>query len=192
MPPQPIPTTTSSSDGNERALVRLVQLGDIAAYERLVQNLYRTMRSYAAGLVGLGHADDVLQETALQIYKEIRHLREPQVYRAWVYRVLTRIAFRHLRKDKQWRHMERDNAILQSIAEPERPSAQELDEAFTALLDRVSPASRAVLLLHYKHDIALGEVAAILDIPLGTAKSRLAYGLSTLRLTLKESNRHEH
>ncbi len=55
------------------------------------------------------------------------------------------------------------------------------DEAFLALLDCVSPASRAVLLLHYQHDLSLEETAAILEIPIGTAKSRLHYGVSTLR-----------
>ena len=47
--------------------------------------------------------------------------------------------------------------------------------------DRVTPASRAVLVLHFKEGMTLVEVAAILDIPVGTAKSRLAYGLAALR-----------
>lgn len=55
------------------------------------------------------------------------------------------------------------------------------DAAFFSLLDHVSPASRAVLLLHYQHDLSLEETAAILDIPVGTAKSRLHYGVATLR-----------
>ena len=46
---------------------------------------------------------------------------------------------------------------------------------------RVTPASRAVLALHFQEDMTLPEVAAILDIPVGTVKSRLAYGLATLR-----------
>ena len=49
------------------------------------------------------------------------------------------------------------------------------------LLDHVSPASRAVLLLRYQHDLTLEESAAILEIPIGTAKSRLNYGVTTLR-----------
>lgn len=49
------------------------------------------------------------------------------------------------------------------------------------LLDRVSAASRAVLLLHYVEDLSIEETAAILDISVGTAKSRLAYGLACLR-----------
>jgi RNA polymerase sigma-70 factor (ECF subfamily) len=50
----------------------------------------------------------------------------------------------------------------------------------------VSPASRAVLNLHFQHDLTLAEVAVVLDIPLGTVRSRLAYGLAVLRRLLQE------
>jgi len=57
------------------------------------------------------------------------------------------------------------------------------------MVDRVSPASRAVLLLHYQQHLSLEEAAAILDIPVGTAKSRLSYGLATLRRFIKEQEK---
>lgn len=69
---------------------------------------------------------------------------------------------------------------------PERsaePSLKESDllEHLPGLLDRVSPASRAVLVLHYLQEMSLQEVADVLGLSLGTAKSRLAYGLASLR-----------
>jgi len=42
-------------------------------------------------------------------------------------------------------------------------------------IDRVSPASRAALVLHYEQHLSLEETAAILDVPIGTVKSRLSY-----------------
>ena len=51
----------------------------------------------------------------------------------------------------------------------------------------ISPASRAVLILHFQEELSLPEVAAILDIPLGTAKSRLAYGLAAVRKHVKKT-----
>ena len=50
-----------------------------------------------------------------------------------------------------------------------------------ALLAQVSPASRAVLDLHYLEDLTIQEVAAILQLSAGTVKSRLAYGLKSIR-----------
>jgi DNA-directed RNA polymerase specialized sigma24 family protein len=62
-------------------------------------------------------------------------------------------------------------------------------EALRKLLaaESISPASRAVLMLHFEEEMSLPDVAAILEIPLGTAKSRLAYGLKSIRQYLKES-----
>ena len=53
----------------------------------------------------------------------------------------------------------------------------------------VSPASRAVLVLHFQEDLPLADVAAILEIPLGTVKSWLAYGLAALRRHLGAKRR---
>jgi RNA polymerase sigma-70 factor (ECF subfamily) len=47
--------------------------------------------------------------------------------------------------------------------------------------EALSPASKAVLVLHFQEGMTLPEVAAVLEIPLGTVKSRLAYGLDALR-----------
>lgn len=50
----------------------------------------------------------------------------------------------------------------------------------------MSPASRAVVALHYLDGLTLDEIAAVLDLPAGTVKSRLAYGLAALRRVLAE------
>jgi RNA polymerase sigma-70 factor (ECF subfamily) len=65
-----------------------------------------------------------------------------------------------------------------------RPPAELLEELLS--LDEVSPASRAVLALHFNEELTLAEIAAILELPLGTVKSRLAYGLSAIRKHLSE------
>ncbi len=57
--------------------------------------------------------------------------------------------------------------------------------------DRLTPPSRAVLALHFKEGFTLPEVAAILDVPLGTVKSRLAYGLTTLRRHHATGEQHD-
>jgi RNA polymerase sigma-70 factor (ECF subfamily) len=53
----------------------------------------------------------------------------------------------------------------------------------------ISPASRAVLVLHFQDELPLADVAAILELPLGTVKSRLAYGLRALRMQLTHNRR---
>ena len=69
------------------------------------------------------------------------------------------------------------------------PSDELLRELLRELLDsdRLTPASRAVLVLHFQEELPLAEVAAILEIPLGTVKSRLAFGLKALRRHLSNT-----
>ena len=163
-------------------LVLLAQSGDRAALEQLLRDVHAPLRRYISRLAGAHLADDILQETALQIFRKLPFLREPAVFRAWTYRIASRIAFSQLKHSRGWEPL--DAAPPALLSQP-NPNLGELpDEAFLTLIDQVSPASRAVLLLHYQHDLSLEETAAILEIPIGTAKSRLNYGVSTLRKNL--------
>src|SRR5579872_458402 len=137
---------------------------------------------YVTGMIGREHADDVLQDTFLQIYRKLGLLAEPLAFRAWAYRIATRLALARLKRDRIWREQIRAEELFRNLPAPTQP-----DQALTVLHQleelaaHVSPKSRAVLLMHYREEISLEEIAVILDIPLGTAKSRLAYGLSSLR-----------
>ena len=66
-------------------------------------------------------------------------------------------------------------------------SSEELTRELLPALASISPASRAVIMLHYQEELPLRDAAAILGIPIGTAKSRLAYGLKSLRKLVKSS-----
>jgi len=160
-------------------LVLLAQAGDRAALEQLLHDAYAPLRRYITRLVGGDLADDVLQETSLQIFRKLPFLREPAVFRPWTFRIASRIAFSHLKHARRWQPL--DDAPPEHLTTLNPFPGEPPDEAFLTLLDHVSPASRAVLLLHYQHDLTLEESAAILEIPIGTAKSRLHYGVTTLR-----------
>ena len=170
-------------------LVLLVQSGDTAAFEKLLRRIHAPIRKYVRSLAGESSADDILQDVSWQIFRQIRQLREPRVFRAWAFRIATRISFHYLKRQKRWRDLESDPEFLRSIPErtPIRPDEVEVD--FLSLIEHVSPSSRAVLLLHYQQHLSLEETAAILDIPFGTAKSRLSYGVATVRKFLKEKGR---
>lgn len=167
---------------NQTLLVLLAQTGDRGALEQLLHEMYVPLRRYITGLVGADLADDILQETALQIVRKLHFLREPVVFRPWTFRIASRIAFLHLKNAHRWQPL--DDAPPEHLTTFDDAFGEPPDESFLALLDHVSPASRAVLLLRYQQDLTLEETAAILDIPIGTAKSRLHYGITTLRKIL--------
>jgi RNA polymerase sigma-70 factor (ECF subfamily) len=176
------PKDPSSSD--QTLLVLLARAGDRAALEQLLRNSHAPLRRYITRLAGADLADDILQETSIQIFRKLPHLREPAVFYAWALRIASRIAIIHLKRAHLWQPL--DDAPPTTVT-PDPDLGGPPDAAFLSLLDQVTPASRAVLLLHYQHDLSLEETAAILDIPVGTAKSRLSYGVATLRkhLTLE-------
>src|SRR5215813_8176802 len=173
-------------------LVLLVQSGDTAAFEELLRRLHAPLRKYVRNLAGESNADDILQDVSWQIFRQIRHLREPKVFRVWAFRIATRISFHYLKRQKRWQDLENDPEFVRSISVHTLLRPDELDADFLSLIEHVSPSSRAVLLLHYQQHLSLEETAAILDIPFGTAKSRLSDGVATVRKFLKEKEKHEH
>jgi RNA polymerase sigma-70 factor (ECF subfamily) len=164
------------------------QAGDRAAFDELLQAVQSPLYRYIVSLTNdAALAEDILQEVFVLIYRKLGWLREPELFRAWAYRIATRETFKWLKREKHWQAQERDEEVLQAIpALPDEPFAAELLPQLPQLLARLSPASRAVIVLHYLHELTLEEIAAVLGVALGTVKSRLSYGLSSLRLQLRK------
>ena len=165
---------------HEARLVVLAQAGDRSALEELLKALQSNLFGYIRHLVGPDGAEDVLQDVFIEIYRHLRALDEPLYFRAWVYRISTRGSFRFLRKRKLWQERHEEDVEMDELPAGSFDSTTVSDE-LAGWMGTVTPASRAVLLLHYKEDLSLQEVAAILQLSAGTVKSRLAYGLKTLR-----------
>jgi len=163
------------------------QSGSHEALNELFKTIQEPLFRYILNLVrDQSLAEDILQEVFIRIYRKLRWLREPDVFRAWAYQIASREAFRYLNRERRWSDQVRDEAVLTAIPAAENTLPHELTDRLPELVGSLSPASRAVVVLFYLHEMSLVETAAVLDIPVGTAKSRLAYGLECLRRTLKE------
>jgi RNA polymerase sigma-70 factor, ECF subfamily len=176
--------TGSAELERENWWVLRAQSGDQEALNELLKAVQEPLYRYIFSLVREQHpAEDVLQEVFIRIYRKLGWLREPQVFRAWAYQIATREAFRYLKRERRWADQVRDEAALQTIPvlSPPDEFTPELIEQLPHLVAGLSPASRAVIVLYYLHEMSLDETATVLDIPIGTVKSRLAYGLESLR-----------
>jgi RNA polymerase sigma-70 factor (ECF subfamily) len=161
------------------------QCGDREALELLLRSVQPSLNRYVRRLTGDADADDVVQDVLVAIARNVVWLVEPRLFRPWAFRIASRASFSHLRRVRRRGVQESADEVLASLPAPE-PAP---DEALLSELldgDVLSPASRAVLVLHFQEEMQLDEVAAVLEIPLGTVKSRLAYGLKTLRQYLSE------
>jgi RNA polymerase sigma-70 factor (ECF subfamily) len=167
----------------EAQWVLRAQCDDRDALDLLLRSVQGSLYRYACSLVGSSEADDLLQDVLVIVCRKLAWLNNPEVFRPWAYRIASRAAFRHLKKQKRWPEPLPEDFMLEEIPAPDvRPTAELLQRLLDA--DGISPASRAVLLLHFQEELSLQEVAAILEIPVGTVKSRLAYGLTALRKQL--------
>ena len=74
-----------------------------------------------------------------------------------------------------------EELLVQTPSSETENFPREMIEQLPELIGKLSPASRAVIVLYYLNELSLNETAAVLEIPVGTVKSRLAYGLAKLR-----------
>jgi len=162
------------------------QSGSREAVDELFKSVQEPLYRYIVAVVKEKQlAEDILQEVFIRIYRKLRWLREPQAFRAWCYQIASREAFRYLKRERRWTEQIRDEATLNVVAAGEPPYSPELVQQLPELVGELSPASRAAVVLYYLHELSLVETAAVLDIPVGTVKSRLAYGLASLRHRLE-------
>jgi len=171
----------------ETLWVLRAQSGDRESVEYLLLLMRPALARFVRGVVGPTDAEDVVQDVLVLIYRNLAWLRDPDLFRPWAFRVASRAAFRHLKKARRAPvHVAED--LLQTVqVDDTRPSDDAL--AVLASVDTVSPASRAVLILHFQDELTLAEVAAVLEIPIGTVRSRLAYGLTVLRKRLSDTEK---
>ena len=166
------------SSVDETWLVLHAQSGSREHLERLVVVAQGFLRPRLGAMIGEpADTEDVLQDVLFTICRRLWTLNDARVFRPWAHRIATRAAWKAINRRR------RESLRTESIDEASLPSfdihQQGLD--LSSLLERVSPASRIVLMLHYLEGKTLEATAAELGVAPGTVKSRLAYGLRQLR-----------
>lgn len=167
-----------------RVVVGLAQTGDRQALDRLLRALQEPVHAHIQAIVRDPDASrDVLQDTLLIVARKLGWLRDPRWFRAWAYRIATREAIRRSRADRRWLELLDSDERLQNVPDPrdEELFEPELVARVPRLLESLPPAAQVVLRLHYLEGLTLVEIAEALEVPVGTVKSRLAYGLGALR-----------
>ncbi len=174
--------------GEARAALTLrvarAQAGDRGALDRLLRDhqaaLHRHVRTITRDP---DLALDALQNSLLTIARRLSGLRDPRWFKAWAYRIATREGVRTAKRETRIRYFEDEAALADAVEAPVAEAAFDpgLVRACADHVAGLPPACQIVLRLHYFEEMTLVEIAEALEIPLGTAKSRLAYGLARLR-----------
>jgi RNA polymerase sigma-70 factor (ECF subfamily) len=161
-------------------LVERAQRGDHEAFDALATAAYHRLYAIARRILRDGYAaEDAVQETLLGAWRNIRSLRDPERFDAWIHRLLVRACGDEVRRSRR-----RPVAIPALFDRPTSTDDiatlvdhDEIEQAFLLL----SIEHRAVLVLTHYVGLPASEVAAILGIPPGTVHSRLHYGVRAMR-----------
>ena len=174
----------------QRDLVVMAQAGDLDSFAALTAG--RTDRLFAAARLILRDdelAADAVQDSLLQAWLDLRGLRDPDRFDAWLHRLLVRACYRAARRRREREIVELKVA---STADPVSSDAQraiavrdQLDRGFR----RLSAEQRAVIVLHHYLGLSLVESAEVLAIPLGTMQSRLSRATQAMRAALEADER---
>lgn len=173
----------------DRQLVERAQRGDRDAYEALARasapRLYRTARRIVRDADG---AEDAVQQTLVEMWRELPSLRDPDRFEAWTYRIVVRFCLEESRRARRTGVRE----IHIQETEPARADAiadSDLRDQLDRALRELSREHRAVVVLHHYSGLSLGEIAEILGVPYGTVGSRLHHATRALRASIAAGER---
>ena len=168
----------------DRDLVEQARRGDREAFAVLVHQVSDSLYAVAQRILrDSGLAEDALQNALVLAWRRIPHLREPDRFEAWIHRILVHACYDESQRARQWTA----NVRVLPIDGPTTPDGSavvadrdELERAFR----RLPVDQRAVFVLHHYLGLPLVEIAEMLEIPAGTARSRLHYATRALREAL--------
>jgi RNA polymerase sigma-70 factor (ECF subfamily) len=171
---------------DQTTLVERASQGDHDAFGVLIGA--RLARLDAAARLILRDAElarDAVQEATLRAWRNLRGLRDPDRFDAWLHRLVVNACL-DLARQRRRRVLEIELTPLHETPVQDA-SARVTDALYVErMLVGLDPAQRAVLVLHYYLDLSLPETAAALGIPVGTAKSRLNRALDAMRIRVAD------
>ncbi|MFD0672662.1 RNA polymerase sigma factor SigY [Cohnella sp. GCM10027633] len=179
----------SHPNAEETSTIRLAVRGDGPALARLLQANYAFLYRYLLKVtMNKALAEDLVQETMLKSIERIGTFREQSKFSTWLIAIASRLYSDEIRRqgrESKWRSEEQS---MQAIRFKAALDQEEWPYALDALAG-LPPDVRLPLLLKHYYGYAYKEIAEWLDIPVGTVKSRLHYGLDRLRKELTEHDR---
>jgi RNA polymerase sigma-70 factor (ECF subfamily) len=172
----------------QTALVDRARRGDHEAFSVLaggaVDRLYAIARLI---LRDTDLAEDATQDTLVRAWRDLPTLRDAERFDAWLHRLIVRCCADIGRRRRRWRA----ELSIVSIepAQPDRAAELADRDQLERGLRRLSDAQRTILILHFYLGLSASEAADVLDIPPGTARSRLHYAIEALRAALAAEER---
>lgn len=191
--------STTTSTLSDEDLVRRLGEGDASALQTLMERYRGPLHGYLNRLLGSrDDAEDLFQETFLRVLRHATRFDQGRRFRPWLYAIASNL----VKNTYRWRsyrqgtlaldqELDDDGPSLASSlagvapAPSERSERDERAEKVRAAVESLPPKGRVALVLFYYQGLSYEEVAAALEIPLGTVKSRIHNAMKRLGKSLE-------
>jgi RNA polymerase sigma-70 factor (ECF subfamily) len=191
--------SSAPAPGEEIALVRRAQRGDLAAYDELVrryqERIYATVYHMTSNHED---ANDLAQDSFIKAYQALKSFKGGSSFYTWIYRIAVNKTINFLKQRKNRTHMslndldfnaehDPDLVALVSDKTPRREAhLAELQQKLNEAMLKLSEPHRLVVTLHDVQGLAHEEIAEIMDCNIGTVRSRLFYARQQLQATMSD------
>jgi RNA polymerase sigma-70 factor (ECF subfamily) len=183
---------------DEAACVRRCQDGDTAAFGELVQRYQDRIYNVMCRMAGRDDAEELAQEAFLKAFENIGRFRGKSRFYTWLYRIAANLALSKRRRGRKVRFLsmtgnddESDQSFQDTVTadlarqRTPAPDAATLDreraEQIAQALDDLDEEFRLPVILRDMDDLDYAEIADVLDVPVGTVKSRIHRGRTMLK-----------
>jgi RNA polymerase sigma factor (sigma-70 family) len=180
---------TERAERVDRDLVEQAQHGDREAFAILARSRGDRLFGIARRILrDIDLAHDAVQQTLVGAWRDLPRLRDPDRFDAWLQRMLINTCYAESRRKRAWSANVRALPLDGPTAPDEFGRLIDRDEVERGFR-RLPPDQRAILVLHHYLGLGLSEIGEVLDIPAGTARSRLHYAHRAMRAVLEADAR---
>ncbi|MCL1632132.1 RNA polymerase sigma factor SigW [Sporolactobacillus sp. CPB3-1] len=188
-------------DLKEKRLIKKVRKGDQQAFAELVEQYKNSVFGICLRMVGnTQEAEDLSQEAFIRAYKHIDQYDHERKFSTWLFRIATNLSIDFLRRRKNNVSLDAvvpgtEGLSLNTILpdEGEKPDdrivRKETEEMVQMEIKKLPEKYRLAIILKYIEDLSLKEISEIMDIPVGTVKTRIHRGREMLRKNMIEGGK---
>lgn len=189
----------SESHLDDEMLIRRAQGGDRSSFDALIAKHSVRAYQYAFRLTrNAEEASDVVAEGFVRVYNAIQNFKGQSAFTTWLYRIMTNCFLDIRKKEKSRQAISIESALVTAEGdvelqiEDESASPHDITERgerevrFEAAVGKLPEYQRAMIVMYHGESMSYEEIAASLDLPIGTVKSRLNRARLTLRDLLQK------
>src|SRR5699024_809134 len=176
-----------------KCLIKKVKQGDQLAFSELIELYQHEVYRICFRLIGNSYeAEDLAKEAFWRAYQNINSHDSNKKFSSWLFRIATNLTIDRLKKKKPDYYLDAEVAGAEGMTMDTRipdnnqlPEDQvigmELQDTVQRAIFRLAPEYRSAIVLKYMEDLSLRDISDIMQIPIGTVKTRIYRGRETLR-----------